>query len=128
MWVKLLSPILIMASTSTAPHHHTKNCHRCTNPCPPPVAQKHEANDWKSGFEVVAGFRWDQEIECPTQTCPQPTSRQSDPFYLGLQQRIPLTEYLTLQARVDRDLIHDGDFLESPHWNGAVSVAWAPWR
>jgi hypothetical protein len=126
MWLKFLS-IAIMA-TAPAPAH--KNCHRCTNPCPPaatapaavvaPASVKHEP-DWKSGFEVVAGFRWDREIECPTQpgTSSQSISHQSDPFYLGIQERLPLNEYLTLQGRLDRDLYDHGDFLEESHWTGS---------
>ena len=121
MWFKLLSPLMILASTSGQP----KNCHNCKHPEPPPATV--EKQDWKSGFELVAGFRWDRELECPTSTCPQLT-RQVDPFFLGLQERLPLNEYFTLQARVDRDIWHEGEFQEAPHWNGAVSLNWAPWR
>lgn len=121
MWIRLLSPLLILAMP-TAPAH--KNCHRCTNPCP--VVEKKV--DWRSGFEVVAGFRWDRVIDCPTYECPKPVAHQDDPFFLGLQQRLPLNEYFTLQGRLDRDVWEHGELMEKPHWNGAVQINWAPMR
>jgi hypothetical protein len=51
-----------------------------------------------------------------------------DPFFLGVQQRIPINEYYAIQLRLDRDVIDHGDFVDAPHWNGAVSLNWAPFR
>lgn len=86
-------------------------------------------NCFQNGFEFVAGFRWDREVACPTLEEPDPKPEYCDPVFLGLQQRLALNEYFTLQARLDRDVIdNSGRFIQTPRWNAAVSLNWAPWK
>ena len=84
----------------------------------------------KTGFEITAGFRWDREVVCPRAYISRyPVDRhQDDPAFLGLQVRLPLGEYYTLQGRFDRDIFEDSEFVTAPHWNGAVSIGWAPFK
>jgi hypothetical protein len=83
-------------------------------------------------LEVVGGFRWDRETECPAPvSCgpvAPPTHHQTDPAFLGVQLRVPVARQWTLQGRLDRDVIDHGELVQAAHWNGAVSLHWAPFR
>lgn len=130
--MKLLLALLLVPSLAFA--QPAKSCKKCppkehcppSHRCEPPKA---EPNCFQKGFEVVAGFRWDRIQDCPTLEAPDPEPEYCDPTFLGIQERLPLNEYFTLQLRLDRDVIdNSGRFIQAPHWNGAVTVHWAPWK
>lgn len=108
------------------PAVHCPPSHRCETPA---VPSKPALNAFQEGFEVTFGFRWDRIEACPTLEEPKPEPEYCDPTFIGVQQRIPLNKSLTLQARLDRDIVdNSGNFIQAPHWNGAVQLNWAPWK
>jgi len=74
----------------------------------------------KDGFAVTAGFRWDKECpDCPTILVPVPPRRGNcDPFFLGAELRLPITDELTLAGNFDRD------WTDSPDWNARVHLSY----
>jgi hypothetical protein len=72
------------------------------------------------GFSVTGGFRWDRA--CPDPLALEPAVQHNDPFFVGVEERIPLASWVDLGGNFDRD------FTEAAHWNARVFVAAHPWR
>lgn len=128
-----------VAAAHPCPHRHRMHPHAAT-PRPAPVVQTPApapaGNAFANNFELVGGFRWDRAADCPSCTPPAPSCapppphhpHQEDPVFLGAQLRVPIAPAWTLQGRLDRDVVDHGELVQAAHWNGAVSLHWAPFR
>jgi len=136
----LLLLMLLIASSALAAKKpcpcakpHRKAAQPCTTVVVPPAPAK--ASESSSayagglydalvdGFSVTGGFRWDEA--CPTAHCSAPRLGQtghSDPFFVGLEERLPINSSLELGGNFDRD------FTDSPNWSARVYLAAHPWR
>jgi hypothetical protein len=68
------------------------------------------------GFSLTTGFRWDRA--CPD----KPGISHEDPFFFGVEERLPINSGLELGGNFDRD------FTDAPHWSARVYLAAHPWR
>jgi hypothetical protein len=129
----LLIPVTVGAETAAQ-----KRCHRCKprhpvctprHVCAPPSstavpAKAEEPSVWQSvltGFEVTAGFRWDYQRCLDDRRSTTPTTVQGhDPFFVGAQLRLPITENYGAFVSGDRD------FVDDPQGNVRVGLYFKP--
>lgn len=116
---------------SAAPTASPKPCtnckhHRdtaCTNVTSAPKCEKTSQTlgaQLISGFGIRAGWRWQDERECPTVQTPTPPTTHKDPFFLGLEFRLPLYE------NVSGFVANDWDW-NSPHpHQTTLGLVWCP--
>lgn len=135
-----LAAVALLAGSAEATTRHT---HRCPPRCehrestkPQKAAKRGDNstrytsrsstgvwNELLTGLEFQAGFRWQEEHECPTIEQPvPPPPRHVDPFYLGVGVRLPLSPAAGLFGNFDRD------FTDSPDWQARTGIFWTPWR
>jgi len=77
------------------------------------------------GFRITGGFRWDRacpETRCSSGRPPLNHPNNVDPFFVGLEERLPINSALELGGNFDRD------FTDAPHWNARIYLAAHPWR
>lgn len=111
--------ILLFLATPASAKCKDQNVH---HPRPLPrqtVAQPCTTSSWqklKDGFAVTAGFRWDRD--CPEFRTVLVRPGTSDPFFIGAELRVPLTDELTLAGNFDRD------WTDAPDWNARVHLSY----
>jgi len=129
----LLMLMLLVASSALAakkpcpcPKPHRKAAQPCTTvvvpPAPVPASESSSAyagglyDALADGFSLTTGFRWDRA--CPD----KPGISHEDPFFFGVEERLPINSGLELGGNFDRD------FTDSPNWSARVYLAAHPWR
>ena len=138
MKLKLLIAMLLLPTLAFAAKAPAKPCSHCkhpartcttTNQCVhdtvlvAPKEDKSLGAALISGFGIRAGWRW--QPECPTLATPHPG--HVDPFFLGLEVRVPVYEQVSGFVTWDVDVAHKQIDFGDRHQT-TVGLVWQPGR